>query len=215
MDDVVIESIARWPNVPAVYGWLSLNARGQWRLHPDGMAIEGGPGQSIANQQILTFINRNYTSVQTPEQTSKTTPQLSAWAFQNGPQRVFVRLDAAPWIIFADDSQGRLTTHTGLAIEAVTHAWIDDVGNLYLQTEHGPGRLTDRDLTRFLEHWISADGHSPSAWWADHPSDRTTLTNTHNRWPACTDQLPLERLAHNQPIDTQLGFVANPRPHAV
>ncbi|MGB3277244.1 MAG: DUF2946 family protein, partial [Castellaniella sp.] len=30
MDDQVLAAMARWPNVPAVHGWLSLTARGQW-----------------------------------------------------------------------------------------------------------------------------------------------------------------------------------------
>ena len=31
MDDIVKAAIAKWPNVPAVFGWLSLNGRGNWR----------------------------------------------------------------------------------------------------------------------------------------------------------------------------------------
>src|SRR5690349_17425319 len=36
MDEQVLAAMARWPNVPDVYGWLSLSARGIWHLHPDG-----------------------------------------------------------------------------------------------------------------------------------------------------------------------------------
>src|SRR5690606_15898587 len=32
MDPEVLAAIAKWPNVPAVYGWLGLTARGEWRL---------------------------------------------------------------------------------------------------------------------------------------------------------------------------------------
>ena len=28
MDESVIRALAKWPNVPAVYGWLSLSRRG-------------------------------------------------------------------------------------------------------------------------------------------------------------------------------------------
>ena len=32
MDDIVKQAMAKWPNVPACYGWLALDARGQWWL---------------------------------------------------------------------------------------------------------------------------------------------------------------------------------------
>ena len=59
MDASVQDAIARWPDVPAVFGWLSLDPRGRWRLHPQGQAAHGGAGESITNTQILGFINRN------------------------------------------------------------------------------------------------------------------------------------------------------------
>ena len=60
MDQSVKDAIARWPDVPAAYGWLSLDARGRWRFHPQGLSAQGGPGESITNPQILDFIGRNY-----------------------------------------------------------------------------------------------------------------------------------------------------------
>ena len=53
MDQSVKDAIARWPDVPAAYGWLSLDARGRWRFHPQGLSAQGGPGESITNPQIL------------------------------------------------------------------------------------------------------------------------------------------------------------------
>ena len=44
MDQSVLDAVKRWPNVPAVYGWLSLTARGEWKLHPLGDAQSGGAG---------------------------------------------------------------------------------------------------------------------------------------------------------------------------
>ena len=32
MDDIVKQAMAKWPEVPNVYGWLALDRRGQWRL---------------------------------------------------------------------------------------------------------------------------------------------------------------------------------------
>jgi len=34
MDEIVKAAIAKWPNVPHCYGWLALDARGQWRISP-------------------------------------------------------------------------------------------------------------------------------------------------------------------------------------
>lgn len=202
MDASVIAAIERWPNVPAVYGWLSLTARGQWRLHPDGLAMHGNAGQSITNPQILGFINRNYGH-----------DDRGRWFFQNGPQRVYVRLDAAPWVIFADDSQGILSTHTGIPIQSVNHLWVDDAGSLYLQTEHGPGQLIDRDLPRFAQTFASEDGQALEDWWTDDASpDRKRGAMVSAAWTACPHKVPIERLSANEQIDTQLGFVANPLP---
>jgi hypothetical protein len=49
MDEAVLRAIARWPNVPSVYGWLSLDRRGNWSIK----------GQRIANRSITEFIARN------------------------------------------------------------------------------------------------------------------------------------------------------------
>jgi hypothetical protein len=203
MDKSVLQAIERWPNVPAVFGWLSLTARGQWRLHPDGQAMHGSTGESISNPQILSFIDRNYAC-----------DDRHRWFFQNGPQRVYVRLDAAPWIINADNTTGALTTHTGLAVQRVKALAIDDAGHLYLETEHGYGLLIDRDLSRFIEHGTTAQGLALDSWSSQSRAStpNTTVTNLKTQWQACEQTLPLRRLATEVPIDQQLQFVANPMP---
>ena len=40
MDESVIRAMDRWPDVPAVYGWLELDVRGRWRLR--GEPVRGG-----------------------------------------------------------------------------------------------------------------------------------------------------------------------------
>ena len=32
MDDIVKQALAKWPNVPHCYGWLGLDARGNWYM---------------------------------------------------------------------------------------------------------------------------------------------------------------------------------------
>lgn len=199
MDESVLQAIKRWPNVPAVFGWLSLTARGQWRLHPDGKAHEGSLGESISNHQILAFISRNYAH-----------DEQGRWLFQNGPQRVYVRLDAAPWIIFADDSQGTLTTHTGHAVESVSQLAIDQQGHLYLLANHGPAMLIDRDLARFMRGLQTENGQALEDWWASDQSS-AHIISTSPKWQGFVGPIAIHKLDCNQPIDLQLGFVANPK----
>ena len=149
MDDDVIAAMARWPNVPAVCGWLSLDRRGRWRLHPLGDADQGGPGEPISNPQILAFMDRNYVRDVT-----------GRWYFQNGPQRVFVRIDVAPLTLRATGQGAQLTTHTGQNVTQVAQWYADEGGRLYAATEHGPGVIDDRDMATLLAAFELADGRS-------------------------------------------------------
>jgi hypothetical protein len=149
MDQSVLDAQIRWPDVPAAYGWLSLSARGEWRLHPLGDAHSGGLGEGISNVQILSFIGRNYMAEPSGE-----------WFFQNGPQRVYVRLDAAPFVLHLDPKAGTLTSHNGKTVQSVTQWLLDDDGQLYAQTDLGPARIDDRDLGLVAERLIASDSRS-------------------------------------------------------
>ena len=128
MDDIVKAAIAKWPNVPAVFGWLSLNGRGDWRIKDD----------PIENEAINEFIGRNYMN-----------DGCGNWFFQNGPQRVYVSLEIAPWVYRLDEFK-RLATHTGTHPRELRQAFADENGRLYFETELGPGVLDDRDTLAFL-----------------------------------------------------------------
>ncbi len=146
MDSQVIAAMARWPDVPAVYGWLSLSESGQWRLHPAGDALRQprSPGEAITSPQILAFIGRNYDA-----------DDAGQWYFQNGPQRVYVRLDAAPFIAHSvlDGATGKLTlrTHTGLDIRRLDAFALDEHGRLYAATDRGPVLVAGRDLPALFD----------------------------------------------------------------
>lgn len=168
MDEQVAAAMSRWPNVPAVFGWLSLSASGQWRLHPQGGGWAGARspehqhaakppasaapdpvGEAITNPGILAFINRNYAG-----------DDQGRWYFQNGPQRVFVRLDAAPFILRTAGAGALLQTHTGMAVLQVAAWWLDHEGRLFACTEHGPGLVAGRDTTAVFEALRTSQGQA-------------------------------------------------------
>lgn len=146
MDSQVTAAMAKWPDVPAVYGWLSLAESGQWRLHPAGDALQQprSPGEPITSPQILAFIDRNYAA-----------DEHGQWYFQNGPQRVYLRLDAAPFIVqtVLDPASGRLRlrTHTGLDIRRLTALYLDEHGRLYAATDRGAALVAGRDIPALLD----------------------------------------------------------------
>jgi hypothetical protein len=138
MDEIVLRAMAKWPNVPAVYGWLSLDRRGRWYIKDD----------LIANDTITGFIARNYSR-----------DDRGCWYFQNGPQRVFVECDYLP-IVLAVTARGLLTTHTHHAVRQVSAGFVDEEGSLILTTEHGPALLDDRD-TDTLTQWLADSQGAP------------------------------------------------------
>lgn len=140
MDELVLRGMAKWPNVPAVYGWLSLDRRGQWLIK----------GERITNRLVTEFIGRNYAR-----------DERGCWFFQNGPQRVFVDLDYTPHVYrvaSAGEAPLALETDAGSPVSAIHGAWIDESGAALLDTEHGIGAVHDRDLDRLLPHFTDAAG---------------------------------------------------------
>ncbi len=137
MDESVLRGMARWPDVPAVFGWLALDRRGRWRLR----------GEPIGNERTRGFIARNYA-----------VDAHGRWFFQNGPQRVFVALDYAPHVLFTDARGDALTTHAGWPVSTLRGVWIDPEGALLLATEHGAGLIADRDLPVLAERLVDAGG---------------------------------------------------------
>ena len=139
MDEIVKAAMAKWPNVPHTYGWLALDARGDWYLR-DEQAQAAGPfprikGSRIEHQKLREFIERNYLS-----------DAAGHWFFQNGPQRVYVELEAAPWVWRVDDA-GQLRSHTGEAAH-LQSSWLDEAGRLFIATELGLGIVHTQDMER-------------------------------------------------------------------
>ena len=140
MDDQVLAGMARWPNVPAVFGWLGLHRRGNWLLQ----------GEPIENPIVTAYIGRNYER-----------DDEGRWFFQNGPQRVFVELEYTPFVYRATNASHhplKIETHTGKPVAKLRGAWIDEEGALLLESEHGVGVLHDRDLDSALSALLDANG---------------------------------------------------------
>lgn len=137
MDDIVRQAMAKWPNVPHCYGWLGLDARGGWYMRDDRVQAAGpfplAKGSLLKHDKLLDFIHRNYDA-----------DAQGQWFFQNGPQRVYVELEATPWIwrLGADHT---VTSHTGRLAQARACV-LDEQGRLYLDTDIGFGLVHTQDV---------------------------------------------------------------------
>lgn len=132
MDDIVQQALARWPNVPAIAGWLRLTARGDWLL-----TGEVQDGVRITHTNMRRFIDRNYACDET-----------GRWFFQNGPQKVYVSLEYTPWVFSLHpvaDGGFCLLSHTRVATvpEAVM---LDEDGQFLFRTPLGVGVMRDTDM---------------------------------------------------------------------
>ena len=149
MDEIVEAALRKWPNVPHCYGWLALDARGDWYMRDDRIQAAGPfprvKGSVIRHDKLLGFIQRNYAA-----------DGDGAWYFQNGPQRVYVELEAAPWV-WRLDGDGRVSSHTGRAAQA-HGAWLDEQGRLFLASDIGFG------LVHSLDMGAAADALQAGAW---------------------------------------------------
>ncbi len=187
MDSRVLQAMRRWPDVPACAGWLALDARGQWWMRQtqalpwpragDGSLLRQGASR-LAHAGLCSFIARNYG----PD-------AQGLWYFQNGPQQVFVELDAAPLVLRLQVLEGSCTwqAHTGDAC-TVRQAWLDERGRVWLGSELGPALLHSLDMALL-------------APWLDEQATRLSLPGM--------PPLDLQPLALAD-IESRLGFCASP-----
>ncbi len=155
MDDIVRQAMAKWPHVPDCYGWLGLDARGNWYMRDDRAQAEGAFASGIAaakgsllrHDKLIEFIQRNYE-----------VDARGCWYFQNGPQRVYVELEATPWI-WRIEPDGQVCAHDGRDVQ-VQRAWVDEMGHLYFETDLGIGLVHTQDMLRAAE-WMESSALTP------------------------------------------------------
>jgi hypothetical protein len=137
VDEIVKAALKKWPNVPHCHGWLALDARGGWYMRDERIQAAGPfprvKGSRIEHEKLLAFIERNYLH-----------DDAGSWFFQNGPQRVYVELEAAPWI-WRVGSGGSLVSHTGTPAR-FAGAWLDEHGRLFADSDIGFGIVHTLDM---------------------------------------------------------------------
>jgi len=192
MDEIVLRGMARWPNVPAVYGWLALDRRGHWLIK----------GSHITNRSVSAFIGRNYAH-----------DEHGRWFFQNGPQRVFVALEYTPFVYRATNPEGgalALETHTGNAVAAVGGAWIDENGVLLLETEYGIGSLHDSDLDRLLASFVDAGSRPIDEAELEELLELLTSGQSPALWLRFSGRNVPVRSIRSPTVPGRFGFIAKP-----
>jgi len=149
MDDIVRQALAKWPNVPHCYGWLGLDARGNWYMRDDRTQAAGpfpaSKGSLLRHEKLVDFIHRNY------DQDAQ-----GQWFFQNGPQRVYVELEVTPWI-WRVDPDYTVVSHTGRGASPAG-CLVDEQGRLYLDTDIGLG------LVHTLDMAVAANAVEQGTW---------------------------------------------------
>ncbi|WP_114972244.1 DUF2946 family protein [Rhodoferax ferrireducens] len=157
MDDIVRQALAKWPNVPDCYGWLGLDARGNWFMRDDRVQAQGpfaggtaqSKGSQLKHEKLIDFIQRNYE----PDAQGQ-------WYFQNGPQRVYVELEATP-LIWRVDADFSIQDHAGRAAR-VQRCLLDEQGRLYLEADTGLGLVHTMDMNQAADAveqglWVTQD----------------------------------------------------------
>lgn len=153
MDEIVKQAMAKWPNVPHCYGWLGLDARGNWYMRDDrtqaighfASGLPGAKGSMLKHEKLIDFIERNYG-----------VDNQGCWYFQNGPQRVYVELEATPFI-WRVDGYGAISS-SAKQTTTLTQLYLDERGWPYLQTSLGFGLVHTQDVASLAQaldllHW--------------------------------------------------------------
>jgi hypothetical protein len=193
MDDIVKQAMAKWPNVPHCYGWLLLDARGNWRMRDVRAQHLNLPGDKLTNRALTGFIERNYLH-----------DERGNWYFQNGPQRVYLNLEATPYIARTDPVQGFML-HTQQPLSAIGKVFLTEAGEMILQSGEVVAQLDDRDVAQVLSQ-LRLDGAV-----VDDESLLSWMTSERPAGTLTLGTVPVERLERDR-VPEQFGFRRLPSP---
>jgi hypothetical protein len=202
MDEQVLRSLIKWPNVPHCFGWLALDRRGQWRMRDEFAQANQLAGNVIGHVALNEFISRNYAH-----------DSSGRYFFQNGPQRVFITLDATPYItrIVPSESGPQLLTQCGTEIKPQS-ALSDEKGNIYIagfiqqslsDQIDGAAFTKTESLSVALLHDHDLDLFS------DQSKVMEDACSFRGSWQWQGNQLPIEPL-HSAELANRFNFVKTP-----
>lgn len=195
MDEIVRQALVKWPSVPHCYGWLALDARGAFRMRDEAAQRTNSPGDIIRHTALLAFIYRNYTH-----------DERGAWFFQNGPQRVYVDLEATPYIARTDPVY-QFVLHDGHMLSDIDEACLTEQGQLVLSKDRQIATLDDRDLAQCLS-LLKIQGEliddEQLMHWLASPTDDLSLGTRQRDIPV--------RWMQSDRLASSFGFVRKPVP---
>jgi len=207
MDDQVLRSLIKWPNVPHCFGWLALDRRGQWRMRDEFAQANNLPGNAIQHTALNEFIARNYAC-----------DTKGRYFFQNGPQRVFITLDATPWIvrIIPTDAEPNLLTQCQSSFKP-QGALSDESGNIYITGLVKNTADESADAENTSNNFIQIECSS-IALLHDHDLDlfadlaklREEACSFGGSWSWHGETLPLDPI-HSDELSECFGFVKKPK----
>ena len=163
------------------------------------------PGQVITHTALNEFISRNYAC-----------DSLGRYFFQNGPQRVFVTLDATPWVARITPSEKglELLTQCNNPIEA-SGALSDESGNIYIL-----GKVKQLNYKEKNAEQFSTEDCQTIALLHDHDLDhfselaklREEACSFGGSWLWQGKQLPLDPI-HSEELFARFHFIKKPSDH--
>ncbi|QRX83744.1 DUF2946 family protein [Glaciimonas sp. PAMC28666] len=196
MDDIVKKAMQKWPDVPACFGWLALDARGAWRMRDEETQRLDLPGNKIMHTALCAFINRNYN-----------VDDRGRGYFQNGPQCVYVDLALTPYIAHTDPAQG-IVLQTGEVLRAIDHVLLTEQGQPLFVAGNKVAALDDRDIADWMRG-LSMDRQSVDDErlldWVVSPSDQANLT-----WQYGEQALNVNRILTDE-LPSRFKFEQRPR----
>ena len=206
MDDQVLRSLMKWPNVPDCFGWLALDRRGQWRMRDEFIQQHNLPGQAIQHTALNEFIARNYAR-----------DELGRYFFQNGPQRVFVTLDATPWIVrITPSSKGKALINQCYQTMDPVAALSDEKGNIYIvgnvdQIICGSNRNKGSEFVKSDTQTIALLHDHDLDYFSELAKLHEEACSFGGSWVWQNKQLPLDPI-HSEGLASRFHFIAKPQP---